>query len=688
MALITSKATGNWSAGSTWDSDPAIPVNGDTFKIDATHTVTLDKDNITDGVTLGASQIAATGTLICSTTAGAYSLSMSGDLTVSGTLQAGTSAAVSLPSDVTFTIDFNGGAYSIEGGDAGGANLYCAEPTYKWIRLSEAEIATDTVLHVDTDVTGDIWAAGDEIVICDTVTSTTMDNEIRTIAGGGIAAGTITVTAGITNAKKVGAVIGLITRNIRIINGTDYAVNNVIDSHIDAEIRTGLGIASSENISIGGAMYVPYNCIYGCETVDFHGLVSGTSATGYTYAGIRSTTNIELDSTSIVAGYGYVLRDNYNLTSNGTISCSYMLTYQCYTSTFTGSYNHFEVGHYRSVSIIHTGDMTDIDSFGFSICFDMQIANCEIEAEPVFLDCFNYVCSNVLFTTATENDGYNDINYGGKVFYSESFDHDQVENAYRAWTLGGIVTSQTASPPTGYTIWYEHACESASYPCFRQYETTVLPGTAIEVTGQIRIADAEDHSTYPPALQIVDKFADPLVDSTQSYLDSDAVATADGTEAGWQAVSVIWANSGDAPRQVIVRMYAQHASGDVDEVWSIASYKDQIQTLYDDWADGGRLDLIIDSILEDTGTTIPATITTIDNEIEVIDGIVDTILIDTNEIQGKLPDNYIMGSSDTEDHDDEIDAIIANLGQVHTIEDESPGGSGGASGTSGIAEGC
>jgi len=57
-------------------------------------------------------------------------------------------------------------------------------------------------------------------------------------------------------------------------------------------------------------------------------------------------------------------------------------------------------------------------------------------------------------------------------------------------------------------------------------------------------------------------------------------------------------------------------------------------------------------------------------------------------IVAKLPDNYIMGSSDTEDHDDEIDAIIANLGQVHTIEDESPGGSGGASGTSGIAEGC
>lgn len=68
---------------------------------------------------------------------------------------------------------------------------------------------------------------------------------------------------------------------------------------------------------------------------------------------------------------------------------------------------------------------------------------------------------------------------------------------------------------------------------------------------------------------------------------------------------------------------------------------------------------------------------------------IDAILADTNEMQGKLPDNFIMGSSDQEDHDDEIDAIVANLGQVHTTEDESPSGGGGAPDTtSGIAEGC
>jgi hypothetical protein len=59
-------------------------------------------------------------------------------------------------------------------------------------------------------------------------------------------------------------------------------------------------------------------------------------------------------------------------------------------------------------------------------------------------------------------------------------------------------------------------------------------------------------------------------------------------------------------------------------------------------------------------------------------------------IVAKLPDNYIMGSSDTEDHDDEIDAILGSLGQVHIVENTT--GIGGAGGTSaaasGIAEGC
>lgn len=46
-------------------------------------------------------------------------------------------------------------------------------------------------------------------------------------------------------------------------------------------------------------------------------------------------------------------------------------------------------------------------------------------------------------------------------------------------------------------------------------------------------------------------------------------------------------------------------------------------------ADLATVDTVVDAILVDTGTTIPAALTTIDDEIAVIDGIVDAILVDT-----------------------------------------------------------
>lgn len=50
-----------------------------------------------------------------------------------------------------------------------------------------------------------------------------------------------------------------------------------------------------------------------------------------------------------------------------------------------------------------------------------------------------------------------------------------------------------------------------------------------------------------------------------------------------------------------------------------------------------------------------------------IDTIIDAILADTNEIQGKLPDDYIMGSSVTTSMDDEINDTLANTGKVVNV---------------------
>ncbi len=72
----------------------------------------------------------------------------------------------------------------------------------------------------------------------------------------------------------------------------------------------------------------------------------------------------------------------------------------------------------------------------------------------------------------------------------------------------------------------------------------------------------------------------------------------------------------------------------IDEVeTNINDIETDTNELQTDWTDGGRLDLILDDILLDTGTTLPATLTTIEGKVDTIDGIVDAILVDTNELQ-------------------------------------------------------
>ena len=71
-------------------------------------------------------------------------------------------------------------------------------------------------------------------------------------------------------------------------------------------------------------------------------------------------------------------------------------------------------------------------------------------------------------------------------------------------------------------------------------------------------------------------------------------------------------------------------------------------------------DTDIDSILADTNEIqgkLPTNKIMGSSDVNDHDTDIDSILVDTNEIQGKLPTNYIMGSSVVTDKDDEIDAI-------------------------------
>lgn len=168
-----------------------------------------------------------------------------------------------------------------------------------------------------------------------------------------------------------------------------------------------------------------------------------------------------------------------------------------------------------------------------------------------------------LFQGNSEHTGYNST-YIEPWHYTESRDHDQVEGAFRAWCRGGVVNSVSSPVFGSRPRSYQHVCESADYPVFRQEEVLVEPGDTLFVTGWFR-KDAS--MSYLPRLQIVDYFADPLVDDSSSPLD-EAVMT-DSIDA-WETLTVSWTNSGTAARKVLVRALAKNATGNLYEDFHIA----------------------------------------------------------------------------------------------------------------------
>lgn len=205
MAAITSAATGNWSATGTWTGG-VVPVDGDTVTIQSGHTVTIDQ-NITVGLTgsdgTAGINVASGGKLeALSTGAAAYTVIVRGDLSVSGTLEIGTSANP-IPIGKEVTLKLNAYASATDGlrgliAEAGGTvTLQGATKTFDRTLLAADAAAAATSLTT-ADSTG--WKNGDTIVIASS-TRTYTQYEVRTLSAD--ASGTtLTISSGLTNAHS------------------------------------------------------------------------------------------------------------------------------------------------------------------------------------------------------------------------------------------------------------------------------------------------------------------------------------------------------------------------------------------------------------------------------------------------------------------------------------------------------
>jgi len=169
--------------------------------------------------------------------------------------------------------------------------------------------------------------------------------------------------------------------------------------------------------------------------------------------------------------------------------------------------------------------------------------------------CSLYNCS---LGAATEFSGYNTAAVSGRNVYSESVNHDQIDGAFKAWMIGGVVASVSDVKRPGRERSYKHTLENASHPVFSVWTHVVEPGQTLTLAAW---AYKTTSLAYLPRVWIIDPTRNPIADPTNcTPLAEDIMADINGE---WDALEVSWTNTDAGPVEVWFLTVAQGASGDV-----------------------------------------------------------------------------------------------------------------------------
>lgn len=146
----------------------------------------------------------------------------------------------------------------------------------------------------------------------------------------------------------------------------------------------------------------------------------------------------------------------------------------------------------------------------------------------------------------------------------------------------GTITTSYSSPPSGYDKYYVHTNTSLALPCFSHRMFELMPGETLTVSGKMKIA-AVDHSSYIPRIEIVDVEDDTLDGTGNSALATGLLPVYDGTETGWQNVSVSYTNpSSTKILEVYVRL-----SHSKENTYMYGNYKAETTGGTGGWGSGG-----------------------------------------------------------------------------------------------------
>jgi len=672
MATITSAASGPWSAGSTW-AGGAVPADNDTVVIAAGHSVEFDVDmsawvNGVAGLTIEGHATTPAMLYAKHSVAGTYHLKLK-----TGTLIQGTNAAVfgrllanadgvwgntgALPFDRKFIIDL--GATGSVSATYLDIDFRCTEPEHKYVLVTGHTVGSP-VITTTTDVTADPqWAPGARVVLADEGPAD-YDQQRTTLASVDSAT-QITLGANVDSAQYNGAAkVWLVSRNVEVrsscttnVNILNGGKNNHYGCAIISTAGTGTtvygyGINSGSGHTVSGTITGCGNGIYSGSGHTVSGTITGCGSginygSGHTVSGTITGCSSGIYSGSghtvsgTITGCGNGISYGSGHTVSGTITgCSSGIFYgsgHTVSGTITGCGNGINYGSIRLAGALLSGNLRDL--------YNCMTAGSATLGSTVQDGAYKYVTMPM-----------SECRYTALVYPL-----GEVDGAIGCWTQGGYCKSAVHSeathgvPPTIPTLVNEQMFEDSNRYCYVELPYTVPRGSTMTVRFCGRLTSTATITDLPRV---------EIVDVNKPWLDGDVLASSQiAANTDWQTHIVTWENTG-ADKEVMLRvrvkggtltgtgtdmLYWYAESVDIvstelkaeliDAVAAIKAKTDNLpaspaavgsaMTLtpaYDRAKDDvltplAAVDGKVDSILEDTSTSIPTSIAELPTDADV-----------------------------------------------------------------------
>lgn len=556
MASFTSSQSGLWSSASTWGG-AGVPGNGDTVTIASGHTVTFDVDQ--SSFASGLAGLTINGTLkFKEDSVTCLKMASNVSIMVNGSLICGDeNSPIQRPPVGSSTRT----KIILQGTDVSTKIIGASNATIKFVGWTPTRNRTKLAANANSGSNQIILEdslslqSGDEILIgAGSINGglTESGYGIYTVSDVSSDGKTITLSQNLGHSRLSGDYVAWYSRPIDIQReASEYTIST------GGAYLTICGVKINKSITwIGTPFYktsdphIKYTTITGGFTV-------GNTPSGESYVISDST----FYNVSLTWGNDVTIKDSVFIHRNDPY-----LGFLIYPNNLQIKNTWFQnsVAIYKRYSDLGWGTFY-IDSCEYKSLYEVPFSfPCEFYAKNMI---FNGTPQNRLFY---DNKYYNCIIPSMSVDYNGSFrnksihsyNHNQINGAYRAWMRGGTIQSVTNLYPPCSNKSYQYTLISNTHPVYRTLQLGILqPQQEIQIS--CWLYKTLGSMSIQPRFQLIDNNNDPLVDPSAQPLQESISSTSISNQ--WEELTIRYKNTTDKEIPISVRCLAANSTGFIYE---------------------------------------------------------------------------------------------------------------------------